>query len=57
MKESQAVLFVSQKNQKNFGNPGPRRCTFPALEEQKFFGSFFQKRSAFSCSFSYLQNY
>jgi hypothetical protein len=45
--ETQALLFLKRKKQKNFRYLGalPGVCHRP--QEQKFFASFFQKRSAF----------
>jgi hypothetical protein len=44
----QALLFLKKKQQKNFTNLGLGRCGATGPEEQKFFGSFFQKRTASS---------
>jgi molybdopterin converting factor small subunit len=48
VKGSKSLLFLKKKKQKNFAYCGLwlRRCLRP--QEQKFFASFFQKRSAYS---------
>jgi hypothetical protein len=47
VKSKQAVLFVNKKNQKNFDSQDVTRTVpHPREAEQKFFGSFFQKRTA-----------
>jgi hypothetical protein len=43
----QALLFVIKKKQKNFGPAGCGSGRANARGKQKFFGSFFQKRTAF----------
>jgi hypothetical protein len=52
MKEKEALLFVNKKKQKNFYSLGRRPWALAVQtarsSEQKFFGSFFQKRTAFS---------
>jgi hypothetical protein len=45
-RSQQAVLFVNKKNQKNFNNFRPVALERPREAEQKFFGSFFQKRTS-----------
>jgi len=42
-----ALLFVNKKKQKNFDTLDPGGFTTRAQKEQKFFGSFFQKRTFF----------
>jgi hypothetical protein len=39
------LLFVNKKKQKNFNNFWPVAFERPREAEQKFFGSFFQKRT------------
>jgi hypothetical protein len=39
------LLFVNKKKQKNFNNFWPVALERPREAEQKFFGSFFQKRT------------
>jgi hypothetical protein len=45
------LLFVNKKKQKNFFNLDRAVETSSGPAEQKFFGSFFQKRTAFLRSF------
>jgi hypothetical protein len=46
--EKQALLFLKKKQQKNFFNLDRAGENARGPEAQKFFGSFFQKRTAFS---------
>jgi hypothetical protein len=47
MKE-RTSFFEKKRNKKTSANLAPGRCNIPAQKEQKFFGSFFQKRTAFT---------
>jgi flagellar L-ring protein precursor FlgH len=52
-KARKVLLFLKKKQQKNFCYPGsvafgPQPSKRHALEDQKFFGSFFQKRTCFA---------
>jgi hypothetical protein len=52
VKEAKKVFFLEKKNQKTFVCLAPRKATqsttlVPGAPEQKFFGSFFQKRTFF----------
>jgi hypothetical protein len=40
------VAFLKKSSAKNFCSSGPRAFPTPREAEQKFFGSFFQKRTA-----------
>jgi hypothetical protein len=43
--KKQELLFVNKKKQKNFNHFWPVALERPREAEQKFFGSFFQKRT------------
>ena len=47
MKRKQALLFLKKKKQKNFWSRCRGVSRNARLRKQKFFGSFFQKRTAF----------
>jgi len=40
------MFFFEKKNQKTFARLEPRRSDWRGFKDQKFFASFFQKRSA-----------
>ncbi len=44
--ESKNLLFLKKKKQKDFAPFGTERAARSVPKEQKFFGSFFQKRTA-----------
>jgi hypothetical protein len=46
MQDSKRLLFVNKKKQKNFANLDHAVSSAWGPFEQKFFGSFFQKRTA-----------
>jgi hypothetical protein len=47
MEGKKALLFVNKKKQKNFANLYRAGGNATGLKSKKFFGSFFQKRTAF----------
>jgi hypothetical protein len=47
MEEESKRFFFEKKKQKTFANCGLRHCCCHTPQEQKFFGSFFQKRTSF----------